>query len=253
MTTVDKLLRVHLVDQQIEGLQGRLRGAERFLKSQEAALEEFQTRKRSLEGQLRQLSASAHNLEGEANGIQERVDALRERMNQSKTNKEYQATLVEVNTLLADKSKLDEQAIGLLEQIEQLKAQIAELDGQIAERTRMRDGAVQDRATREDEVRDRLDALRAEREQLVREVPADALAAYEERRGRFGGEDENVMSPLVEQNVRRYEFCCGACMMTVPMDAVTALVSGRMTTCTSCGVILYLEEESAEKLAVKKR
>lgn len=252
MTPMAKLLRLFRVDQQISGLEGRLRGAQRFLDAQTKALNDLNTRRASLAAQVRQITASASNLEGEANTIGARIDALREKMNSSSTTKEYQALLVEVGKLSADKGRLDEQALALMEKAETLKAEIEQLDSQIAERSRVVAVARQDRDARDAEIRDRVEALRAERAALASDAPRDALRAYESRRDRYD-EDDEIMAPLVEQNMKRHEFTCGSCMMGVPVDLLNALMAGKFSTCTSCGVILYLEESTVEKVIAGKK
>lgn len=252
MTATAKLLRLFRVDQQIGGLDGRLRSAQRFLDAQSKALNELNARRASLAAQLRQLTASAGNAEGEANTIGVRIDALREKMNNSGTTREYQALLVEVGKLSADKGKLDEQALGLMEKADLLREEIEKLDVQIGERARVVEVAQQDRNKRDLEIRDRVEALRAERSALAVEAPSEALRAYESRRGRYEDDDE-IMAPLVEQNMKRHEFTCGSCMMSVPIDLLNSLMAGRFSTCTSCGVILYLEEATVEKVAAGRK
>ncbi len=252
MSAMEKLLRLFLVDQQLSGLEGRLGAAQRFLDAQSAALADLKATRDSQNAQLRQLLAHIANIEGEGDTIQQRIDELRGKMNSSQTNKEYQALLVEVGKLTADKSALDEQALELMEKADELRASIKETDAAASERDKMQGVAKQDRDKRAAEIKDRVEALRAEREQLAADAPGDALRAYEARRDRFD-ESDDVMAPLVEQNLKRHEFTCGSCMMSVPIDIVTSLMSGRFSTCTSCGVILYLEEASAEKLTAGKK
>ncbi len=252
MSTTEKLLRLFRVDQQLGGLEGRLGAAQRFLDAQESAYAELQTKQESQNAQLRQLMAHLANVEGDGDVIQKRIDELREKMNSSQNSKEYQALLVEVGKLTADKSVLDEQGLEHMEKCDELRASIQETEAAAAERGKLKKVAKQDRDKRASEIKEKVEALRAEREELVGDVPGNVLTAYEARKVRFEESDE-VMAPLVEQNLKRHEFTCGACMMGVPVDLLTALMSGRFSTCTSCGVILYLEEASAEKLTAGKK
>ena len=252
MSATEKLLRLFRVDQQLKGLEGRLGAAQRFLDTQAAALAELQTKRDSQNAQLRQLLAHIANVEGEGDTIQARIDDLRAKMNSSQTNKEYQALLVEVGKLAADKSALDEQGLEFMDKADELRASIKETEAAAAERDKVQGVAKQDRDKRAAEIKDRVEALRIEREQLAGDAPGDALQAYEARRVRFE-DSEEVMAPLVEQNLKRHEFTCGSCMMGVPVDLLTSLMSGRFSTCTSCGVILFLEEASAEKLTAAKK
>lgn len=252
MSDTAKLLKVFRVDRQLRGLQERLRSAERLLNDQDRALSTIKTKKDALQGQIRQLTATAANAEGEADRLQVRIDDLREKMNAANTTRNYQAYLVEVNSLNADKSKHDDEALGHMGTIEELTAQVTDLTTKQNERKKVRRVAEQDRTTRENEIQDRLDALTQERAELITVVPARALGLYNDLLKRLG-DDEDVMAPIEVMDYRRHEYTCGGCMMAIPMDAITAALRGKIVPCTSCGVILYLEDEIAEKLVVSKK
>ena len=144
MDVTRKLLKVFRVDQQIRGLQSRLRGAERFLKEQVRQLADIETTRTSIQGQLRQLKASVANLELETKQIDQHIEELRDRMNQAKTNKEYKALLTEVNTFKERRGALDDNELGHLDKVEKLEAQLAvqqaELRGETAVRALRREG-----------------------------------------------------------------------------------------------------------------
>lgn len=251
MTVTGKLVRVYQVDKQIRGLRSRLTAAERFLNEQTRVLGALATRKTAVEGQLRQITASAQNEEGEIARITERVEELRERMNNARTNKEYKALLTEVNSLKEQRSTHEEGAISRLEQIDKLKAQQAEIEGQHAERTRMREVAESERQQRADEIKDRLEALEGERGTVVSDVPSDVLRTYEEL---VEQREDEAMAPIEIADRKRHEFHCGSCMMTLPVEAMSALLShGSLTRCVSCGCILYLEENTREAMTPAKK
>ncbi|MEZ6244112.1 MAG: hypothetical protein R3B57_13840 [Phycisphaerales bacterium] len=250
MTVTGKLVRVYQVDKQIRGLRSRLTAAERFLNEQTRILGELATRKTAVEGQLRQITASASNEEGEVARISERIEELRERMNNARTNKEYKALLTEVNTLKEQRSTHEDGAISRLEQIDKLKSQLADIESQHAERTRMREVAESERQQRADEIKDRLKALESEREQVIEDVPNDVLKTYEEL---VEQREDEAMAPIEIADRKRHEFHCGACMMTLPVESMSALLShGSLTRCVSCGCILYLEENTRESMTAKK-
>lgn len=246
MDVTRKLLRVFRVDQQIRGLQGRLRGAERFLKEQVRQLTEIESTRTSVQGQLRQLRASVANLEGETRQIDAHIAELRERMNQAKTNKEYKALLTEVNTFKERRGSLDDSELGHLDKVEKLEAQLAELEASHAERLKLREVAQHDRQKREDEIRDRLEDLKRQRAELVADVPPDALQIYERLLAERG---DDAMAPLEVVDRKRHEYICGSSMMSVPMETAMSLLSGKLTLSPNDGCILYLTEETAEALA----
>lgn len=252
MSVTDKLLKVYRVDQQITGLRSRLRAAERFLNEQVGAIEHLSTQATAVDSQLRQLKASAADAEGEAARLSERIDELRQRMSTVNSNKEYQALLTEVNTHKDAKTAAESKAVELLEKAEALDAQREQLGEQLGERERVRGVADGERAQRAEEIRDKLTELESQREGLIGDVPRGVLSTYEELVGRL---EEDAMAPIEIQDRRRHEFTCGACMMAVPVEAMSALLShGDLTRCVSCGAILFLEEKTRERmLATSKK
>lgn len=251
MSVTEKLLRVFRVDQQLDGLQSRLRAAERFLDEQSKQLEQIDTRREAINGQIRQLQASTAGQEGEIATIDSRIEKLREQMNAAKTNKEYKALLTEVNTLKAERGRFEEEALGLMTKVDELRKQLEELDVQRAEREKVRKVAADDRAKKAEEIRGRLEELKGQREHLAADVPAEAMRLYAELVRQRG---EEAMAPIEEQDRRRHEYTCGACMMAVPVETVSALIrGGTLTRCVSCGCILYLDKELAAQMASSKR
>lgn len=250
MTVTDKLLRVYRVDRKIEGLQSRLRGAERFLGQQTDQIDSLTKRSGVIESQVRQLKASQAESEGEAQQHEAHIAELRERMNNANTNKEYKALLAEVNTFKEKKAELETAALEMLEKIEKLEAERSELSEKSDETEKVKSIAETERTQRADEIRDQLETLKAERSQLVVDVPASALATYNDLVDRL---DEDAMGAIEIADRKRLEFHCGACMMLVPVEAMSSLLShGSITQCPSCGCILFLEEKDRETMMSKK-
>src|SRR4051812_7244623 len=150
MSVTEKLLRVFRVDQQLQGLQTRLRAAERFLGEQTEQLKTLDSKRDALTGQLRQIQATVANHEGEMARLDARVEQLREQMNSARTNKEYKTFLTEINTLKADRSEAETAALEQMAKADELKRQAAELETQRAERDKLRGVAQGDRSKRSD-------------------------------------------------------------------------------------------------------
>ena len=246
MSVTHKLLSVFRVDQQIQGLQTRLEGAERFLGEQTKQLALLGTERDSIDTQLRQLRASEANAEGESQRIATHIDELREKMNNATSNKEYKALLSEVNNLKEIRSTHDEQAIEFLEQIDKLNAKLSEIKANEDEREKVRGVAEEQRQQRSDEIAEKLAELKAQRETLVTDVPKDALAIYEELLEMRG---EDAMAPLEIEDRKRHEYVCGSSMMSVPVEVAASLMQGKLTLSPNDGCILYLTAEAEEELS----
>jgi predicted nucleic acid-binding Zn-ribbon protein len=244
MSVTEKLLRVFRVDQQLGGLQSRLKAAEKFLDEQTRQLHTIDSKRDSIATQLKQMQAQIADHEGEMARLDARVETLREQMNNAKTNKEYKAFLTEVNTFKADRGTQETAALELMTKADVLKKQLAELDGQKGERDKVRKVAGDDRDKKADEIKDRLNQLQAERAKLWAEVPVDVQKLYIELVRQKG---EEAMAPVEELDRRHHEYNCGSCQMAVPVETVVALLkSDKVTRCVSCGCILYIEKDIAD-------
>lgn len=246
MNITATLLRVYRVDRQLIGLQGRLKGAQRFLDEQSKQLESFETKRGQAEKQLLQLKAQIGEQEGESARLEARISALREQMNSARTNKEYKALLTEVNTLKVEQDKINEAALGLMSKADELTQ---ELDGYSKlrdEREKVRKVAVDDRDKHHNEIRERLTQLQAERAEVVKGVSAQVMAVYDEL---VRIRDGDAMSPVEVQDLKRHEFTCGGCMMNIPIEVVNGLLSsGKLSQCPSCRCILYVDTDLAERM-----
>jgi predicted nucleic acid-binding Zn-ribbon protein len=254
MGVTESLLKLYRIDQQIDGLKSRLRGAEAYLKQQDAKLTNIATKVEDLKSQIRQLEATVHNNETELNGFEERIEKLRDRMNNASTSKEHSAMLVEINTVKADRAQLEEAGLHTLQSLDEMKAQLESLTGEHDEVGRVRTHAEGDRDARDAEIRDRLNELESEREGAVKDVPQSAIDAYEERMI-FG--IDNVMSPVIEQSRRNMEYTSDTANTVLPIELVNKLiVSDELVFCPGSDAILYLPDElkeSLQKAADKKR
>jgi predicted nucleic acid-binding Zn-ribbon protein len=247
MTVTAKLLRLHLVDQQLRGLSSRLKAAEAYLKEQDRLLAELESRHSTTAQALRQLEASVKNDEVEAQSIDERIATLRERMNSARTSKEHGAHLTEISTLKADKKVIEDRELEAMTKVEAARAQLEEIEKAKAERSQVRKVAASDCQARAAEIKDRLAELEAERKKAVAEVPGPALAAYEERVS-LGAED--VMAQVEEQDRRNLDYTCGSCYTHLPVEMVSILLRrGDLTKCPSCDALLYMEQSLREDIA----
>lgn len=246
MSANQKLLAVFRVEKQIQGLSSRARAAERFFAEQTRQLGLLNERLDSLRTQQRQLKASVAEREGEMARIDERADQARERMNNSQTNKEYQALLVEVNTAKVDRTKIEEEVLSKMGEAERIEAEIAEIETQIAEREALRDRASKEKAEHEAESAGRLAELRAERDRAADDVRKDHLEMLEDLVNERGDE---AMANIEIMDKKRHEISCGGCMMALPVQILSGLLSNEVTLCPNCGCLLYIDEAAAEKMA----
>jgi predicted nucleic acid-binding Zn-ribbon protein len=240
MSVTKQLLELFRVDKQLRGLRSRLDASERFLSQQSAQLGDMDKQKGALEGQLRQLRATIANEEGEGQRVEARMNALREQMNSAKTAKEYNAFLSELNVLKEQKTASEERALEAMTKAEELDKKLAEINAQQADRSKIVGTARTDRDAKAAEIKDRVAELTAQRAELAAKVPPRELNMLETLIKSRGDE---AMAPVEVLDRRAHEGNCSACMMAITVEAVSALMSGKLVTCPSCRCILYMEEE----------
>jgi predicted nucleic acid-binding Zn-ribbon protein len=246
MDVTAKLLRVFNVDKQLRGLQSRLGSAERFLGEQTKEIESLDSKRNTLESQLKQHTAQAADFEGEMARLDAKMATIRKQMDAAQTNKEYKAFLTEINTFKADRDNLETKALEVMTKSDELKKQVAELTSKRTEREQVQKVAAGDRDQRFKEIEARLNELKAERATLAAEVPADVMSLFQRLIDQRG---DDAMGPIEIADHKRHEYHCGVCMMALPVDLVSGLMSsGKLTRCKSCECILYIDEETRKAL-----
>ncbi|HYE62340.1 MAG TPA: hypothetical protein VD997_10110 [Phycisphaerales bacterium] len=246
MDVTAKLLRVFQVDKQLRGLQSRLSQAESFLAAQNKDLSTIDTQRSALEAQVKQHAAQAADLEGEMARLDAKMATLRSQMENAQTNKEYKAFLTEINTFKADRDSVETKALEAMGKADELRKQIAELTGKRSEREQVQKVAANDRDARFKEIETRLNELKAERQKLAAEVPPEVLQMFNRLVAQRGDE---AMGTIEVQDRKRHEYTCSICMMTIPVDSVSGLMSsGKLTRCKSCEAILYIDEDAKKAL-----
>lgn len=246
MDVTAKLLRVFQVDKQLRGLQSRLSQAESFLAAQNKDLGSLDTQRSALEAQVKQHTAVAADLEGEMARLDAKMATLRSQMENAQTNKEYKAFLTEINTFKADRDAVETKALEAMSKADEFRKQIADLSSKREERQSVQKVAATDRDARYKEIETRLNELKAERQKLAEDVPADVMAMFNRLVQQRGDE---AMGTIEVQDRKRHEYTCSVCMMALPVDSVSGLMSsGKLTRCKSCEAILYIDEDAKKAL-----
>ncbi len=253
MNVTVQLLELFQVDKELRGLTSRLDQSERFLAEQQSLLGDLNKSKGSTEGQLKGLKAIVANEEGEVARLDEKLGSVREQMNQARNSKEYNAFLTELNNYKVEKSASESRVIDALTKIEELSGRLDGMSTQHAERDKVTQGAKTQRDAGLADIKDRLEALKTKRAALANEVPASVRADFE-LVVRARGDDAMASVEIIDR--RAHEASCSSCMMAIPVESLSGLMSGKLTKCPSCRCFLYLESgalDKAEEKPVRKK
>lgn len=254
MSVTKQLLELFRVDKQLRGLRSRLDQAERFLGQQQGLLTELDKQKGTLETQLKHLRATIANDEGEAARIDARVEVLREQMNSAKTAKEYAAFQNELNTFKEQKSQSETRVLESMAKADDAQRQVDSIKGGHEDRVKIVAGAKSDRDKKAEEIKDRVTELTAQREAIAAKLSPRERLEFEALI-KLRGDEAMAAVEIIDR--KNHEYSCSACMMAVPVEAVSALLAGKLTNCPNCRSILFTEDEDflgkeKEKLAKDK-
>ncbi|QQE12268.1 hypothetical protein JD969_01995 [Planctomycetota bacterium] len=248
MSLQEDLYELFLLDSQVRGLRSRLDAAMRRQKAQQNKLDKINNQLSELRNQLKHQQSSSMTFEKEANEVEDRIKIAREQMNSVTSNKEYSALLVEVNTLKIDKGKAETQALDQLTAIEETQKSIDDIEQQVESQKKVVELAANDVSEARDAVGDQLEKVEAERAEAAEKIPADSLTIFNRLAYEHDGE---VMAEIEEQNRKRNEYSCGGCYMQLPIERISSTASkpNSITTCPTCGRILFMKTENIEALS----
>ncbi len=247
MSLIQQLVTLHRVDSQFRALEGRLDAARATLASQERQLGVLSKQTEDMRSQERQLKTTIHALEVEVAATVARVEKLRSELNASANEKAYKSIILELKHLEENKKKVDDQTLAEMQRLEELQKRVVEQLAKAAERQRFCDIAKAELEERQTEVGARLEELRAERDRAASSIPDRERKLFNATADSTEGE---AMAAVNEISRRHREYCCSACNIEMPFEAVLRLTSNQDTIfqCRACGRILYLEDALRETI-----
>jgi predicted nucleic acid-binding Zn-ribbon protein len=226
---IQRLRELQDLDRRIADLDRDVSGGPRAVEAFARAVAAVDAKIASLEERTKLLRAQAKLRENEAKTAQGRVDRLNEQARTVSTNKEFTAIRSEIANAKLDVSRLEDEILKIMEAVEQHEGLLAAANEERAKEQKRLDG---ERA----KVEAGLDGLRRERARLAesrptltKDVPAEALAAYD-RVLRARG---NAVVPV------EVDYCSGCNERLTRNDVYCVQNASRIVQCKSCARILY--------------
>jgi uncharacterized protein len=242
--TLDALHRLQEVELQIAEIQRGIDRKHRAVHKHEQQIAHIDAQLRAEKSSLQTDQMEADRLDLDLKSRDSEIAKYRQALLVAKTNKEYSAILTQLNTHKADNSKLEERVLGLMGQVEVRRKTIAGINEQRATET-ARVAELQAAAkAEEDRCRNRMDKLKAERDEAASAVPPKALDFF----NRISGKNEGVaMAKVIRTHPKRAEYACDGCNMAINIEQVNAILSrDEAITCNICGKILYVDVPAAK-------
>ncbi len=228
--TIEKLLILQDRDRKIHRLETELDhiGPER--KALQDRYEQVKLELEQAKANLKQLESNRKDLELEVEAKKDLITRYANQQFQTRKNDEYRALAHEIDQCKAAIFKIEDQEIALMEQGEAGQKEITRGTAALGKIKADGDEQKAKLDAREQNLRDELAKLQANREELAAAVDASVRGPYE-RLVRSKG--ENVVVG-VQHGV------CGGCHMRLPPQVlVMCQAKKELVTCGNCGRILY--------------
>ncbi len=232
--TIEKLLILQDRDRQIHRVRTELDHIEperQMLKTKtsgaQSALDAAKTRVKELESRRKDLDL-------EVQAKKTLIEKYANQQLQTRKNEEYRALAHEIEGCKAAIVKIEDQEIELMEHGETAQKEVVRTTQVLAEAKKLMDSQIGQLGSREENLKQELAQLTANREELAAAVDDSARSRYERLVKSKGG---NVVVG-VQHGV------CGGCHMKLPTQLiVTCQAQNELVGCINCGRILYYSRD----------
>lgn len=228
---IEKLLILQDRDQRQQDLESQLAATPGDIAKLEEKIAAEKKKLEESKARLRELEVSRKDLENQVGAAEQQVVRYRNQQLQVKKNEEYQALTHEIEVTQGKIGELEEKEIGILFAIDEEKKRVAEIERDFQRVIGAFEEKIHNLREREGAARAELEEARAQVEEARGQVDSRYLATYDRQK-------RAVRFPLV---VAVRDRTCQGCHLKVSggVDG-TLRETGKITTCDSCGRILYL-------------
>ena len=229
---ISRLMKLQAIDRQLQELEQSLSSIAGRVEQLREQLNLNQAEYDRISEQDKQIAASRKKAEKELAEGEARIRNKRMRLNLVRNDKELQATAHEVETLKESNQRLEAEALALLEGQDARTARIAELNELITKGKLEVAGAEKEIASQVEELRGNIGKVKAEREIISREIPANLVSRYDMIFSRRAG--------LAVANSKG--GTCQGCRMRLPPQLFNEIQKHlQIHFCPNCQRILYYE------------
>jgi len=227
---IESLLILQDRDRRQTELEARIAAIPREIADLEGKIAAEKGKLESAKARLRELEVNRKDVDNQVASAEQQIVRYKNQQLQVKKNEEYQALTHEIETTQGKIGQLEEQGIGILLEIDEEKKRVAEIEKDFAAVIGGMEGKISDLRESDKGCRTELaDAKKAVEEARASTDPR-ALATYDRQK-------KSVRFPLVAPVMER---TCQGCHLKVSGEVETNLADpSKITTCDSCGRILY--------------
>jgi len=215
----------------IEGLRGdqeryplKIKELDERLKSEKETILQEKERLRLLEKERRRK-------EGELNEEGEKIKKTKGRLFDVKTNKEYQALLHEIELMESSSDRKEDEILAILEETDELRKTVSKREGSLVAVEKEVRAEISETREKLARLVEEITAMEKRREDIIKSLDGDLLAAYETLKARRG---------TALAAVRR--GACQGCYVNIPPQMSNEVQrNDRLIRCPNCNRFLYWE------------
>lgn len=179
---------------------------------------------------VKQIESDKKRLELDVEAKKSLIEKYANQQLQTRKNEEYRALAHEIETCKADISKIEDREIELMEQAEAAAKRVIQAKQEADEAKKLVDEKISNLNAREENLKQELVQLEANRNELASVVDETARSRYDRLLKSKGG----AVVVGVQHGV------CGGCHMKLQTQVVVSTKAQQeITTCSNCGRILY--------------
>ncbi|MDR1140725.1 MAG: hypothetical protein LBL62_03465 [Planctomycetaceae bacterium] len=229
------LEQIHLIQSQLNDLNGSLRRAPLVLKAQEGNIQKQLANLAQINETYQKLKAEAKQKELEVAANDQALAKRKTQLQESKSNKEYQALQLQIKADEAARSVLDDEALEAIEKAEQYAVNIPVAETELKKLRELYE------TTKKKFLEDKpqIEAKIVQFQQLLEteeaKLPRDFCEIYNRLVHNVGG---NEALAIVEN--QKY---CGGCNHQIPINSLAQILQKKPITCSSCARLLYLPKD----------
>ncbi|MCA9175578.1 MAG: hypothetical protein KDB14_13930 [Planctomycetales bacterium] len=234
MVSAETLQTLHRIHIQISELRSRLERGPRVVAIAEKSVQTFTTAREQAKEELKRARMKSDEKQLQLRQREARVEDLRTKLNGCASNREFQTLKEQIAADEQANSVLEDEILESLDGIDQIVQQVAERDQQVNNAQRELEDVRNRVANERDGLQGELSRVEAELQQVEATLPGDFRAEYKRIANARG---EESLAPV------EGEFC-GGCNQKLNPQMMNELMLSKPVFCKSCGVLLYVPEES---------
>ncbi len=223
-------VRLQDLDNRVSELTHEISALPRHISEIEKKLESHQRRLEADRSALAANQRDRKKMEGDIQLQEQKISKLKTQMLDAKTNEQYRAFQHEIEFCENEIRRAEDRILELMADSEPLEKNVREAEAALKEEKAQVDREKQEAHERTASTRSMLDALQAERKELVGRLSPNVYRQYERIRGSRRGQ---AVAEAVDGR-------CTGCHMAMRLQFFQDLKKGEsVMTCESCGRILY--------------